>query len=68
MNKKTFQTQEFKDYLQQLIDAGKLDAFQEGIAKVVIEKGFEALSVKQRHVFLYMMEELDYTPSGTQEG
>lgn len=58
MNKKTFQTQEFKEYLQQLIDAGKLDAFQVGIARIVIEKGFDSLSVKQRHVFLYMMEEL----------
>lgn len=62
MDKKTFQTQEFKGYLQGLIDANKLDAFQEGIARVVIEKGFEALSVKQRHVFLFMMEELGVKP------
>lgn len=41
----------FKDFLQQVVDLGGLDDTAIGITKLVMDKGVECLSAKQKHVF-----------------
>ena len=40
-----------KDYLEKLIQSGDLNSMQIGIAKIVIDKGPDVLSDKQKYVF-----------------
>ena len=51
-----FNEEDFNGYLYQLIESGKLDSMQLGIAKLVIDKGYEILSPKQRKVFDHMID------------
>ena len=46
-----FNEEDFNGYLEQLIESGRLDLMQSGITKLVIDKGYDALSPKQRKVF-----------------
>lgn len=41
----------FKEFLQQVVDHGGLEGAALGIAKLVIDKGEQALSEKQQYVF-----------------
>lgn len=44
--------EDFNEFLQELIDSKRLsDPKEEGIAKLVIDKGFGSLSEKQKFVF-----------------
>ena len=60
-----YSEEDFGDFIQQLIDGQHFDSSkEEGIAKLVLDKGFEALSPKQQHVFeksisYYVTEECD---------
>ena len=51
-----FNEEDFNGYLEQLIESGRLDLMQSGITKLVIDKGYDALSPKQRKVFDYMID------------
>lgn len=50
--------QDFENYLSSLINMKGFDSTAEGIAKQVLDKGIEALSDKQYHVFeKYVMKD-----------
>jgi len=52
MDTKRFGEEDFNEFIQELIDNKRLnDSSEEGIAKLVIDKGFESLSSKQKFVF-----------------
>ena len=51
-----FNEEDFNGYLEQLIESGRLDLMQSGITKLVIDRGYDALSPKQRKVFDYMID------------
>lgn len=51
-----FNEEDFNEYLEQLIESGRLDSMESGITKLVIDKGYDALSPKQRKVFDYMID------------
>ena len=56
MNNDRFYEEDFNSFLQHMIDSKRLEPIQEGITKLVIDKGYDALSVKQKKVFDYMIE------------
>ncbi|MDD3386132.1 MAG: hypothetical protein PHN30_10515 [Bacteroidales bacterium] len=52
MDSSRYSEEDFNSFLQELIDTKRLsDSKEEGIASLVIDKGFEALSDKQKFVF-----------------
>jgi hypothetical protein len=52
MDTSRYSEEGFYDFLQELIENKRLsDAKEEGIAKLVIDKGFDSLSEKQKFVF-----------------
>lgn len=52
MEKRRYLEEDFNDFIQELIDGKRLnDTKEEGIAKHVIDKGFDTLSEKQKFVF-----------------
>ena len=48
---------DFKGFVQQLIDAGKIEPNEMGIAKRMLDKGYSSLSEKQKYVFDKMIKE-----------
>lgn len=42
---------EFRDFIQELIDGGELEDAVLGVAKLYVDKGEKALSSKQKYVF-----------------
>lgn len=56
MDKMRFLEDDFKGYLEQLIELGRLEPMQSGITKFVIDEGYDSLSPKQRKVFDYMVD------------
>jgi hypothetical protein len=52
MDKSRFLEEDFNDFLKELLDGQMLgDSAAEGITKLVIDKGYDSLSDKQRYVF-----------------
>jgi hypothetical protein len=52
MDKSRYLEEDFNDFVQPLLDNRNFnDAKEEGIAKLVIDQGYEALSEKQKFVF-----------------
>jgi hypothetical protein len=52
MDTSRYSEEGFESFLQELIENNRLsDSKEEGIAKLVIDKGFDALSEKQKFVF-----------------
>lgn len=47
MNSARFYEEDFSGFLQQLVDSKQLELMQEGITKLVIDKGYDILSKKQ---------------------
>lgn len=47
MNSARFYEEDFSGFLQQLVDSKQLEPMQEGITKLVIDKGYDILSEKQ---------------------
>ncbi|MEA4918159.1 hypothetical protein [Proteiniphilum sp.] len=56
MDQKRFIEEDFNGYLNQLIESHRLEPIQEGITKLVIDKGYDFLSIKQKKVFDYMID------------
>jgi hypothetical protein len=52
MREERFLEDDFSSYLQELIDMKALDGPALGITKQTIDKGFESLTPKQKHVFI----------------
>lgn len=51
MKTERFLDEEFKGYVQELINAGRLEDKELGIAKRMLDKGYDSLSDKQKFVF-----------------
>lgn len=52
MDTSRYSEEDFSGFIQELIDTKRLsDSKEEGIAKLVIDKGFDSLSDKQKFVF-----------------
>lgn len=52
MKRNIFEDEEgFKEFLRQLIASGRLNGTEAGIAKQVLEKGYNSLTKKQKYVF-----------------
>lgn len=56
MDSLRFNEEDFNEYLEQLIKSGRLNLMQAGITKLVIDKGYDVLSFRQRKVFDYMID------------
>jgi len=46
-----YQEDDFNGFLQELIKSDRLESKEEGITKLVLDKGYDALSQKQKYVF-----------------
>jgi hypothetical protein len=52
MNIKRFAEEDFNEFIEELINNKRLNnSSEEGIAKLVIDKGFDSISTKQKFVF-----------------
>ena len=52
LNRERYKEEDFKSFVEELLNRKRFnDSKEEGIAKLVIDKGFEALSEKQKFVF-----------------
>lgn len=61
MEQKRYSGEDFNDFIKELIDNKRLnDSKEEGIAKLVIDEGFENLSDKQKFVFEKAISEYVY--------
>ena len=56
MNSKICALDEFKGFLKQLVESGRLEGTELGIAKLVLDKGYGNLSPKQMKVFNRMID------------
>ncbi len=56
MNTERYHEDDFTSYLQDLITSKRLEDKEEGITKLYLDKGYDALSNKQRYVFDKMIE------------
>lgn len=56
MDSLRFYEEDLSGFLQQLVQSKQLESMQEGITKLVIDKGYDNLSVKQKSVFDYMID------------
>lgn len=56
MRKERFLEDDFEGFLQDLINSGRLDDKEAGIAKRVLDKGYDSLSDKQKYVFDKMID------------
>ena len=48
---------EFKGFVQDLINSGRVEGKEAGIAQFALDKGYETLSEKQKYVFDKMINE-----------
>lgn len=51
MNKEIFIEEDFEGFVQDLINSGRIEDKEAGIAKSMLDKGYESLSEKQKFVF-----------------
>jgi len=57
MKKERFLGEDFKVFVRDLIDSGRLEEKELGIAKRMLDKGYDTLSDKQRYVFDKIIED-----------
>jgi hypothetical protein len=57
MNSARYSEDGFNDYLKHLINDAELNDTQRGIASLVLDKGYDVLTDKQRYVFDKMIDE-----------
>lgn len=48
---------DFNGFLEELISSKRLEPKEEGITKLYLDKGYDAMSIKQRYVFDKMIED-----------
>lgn len=51
MKETRFLEDDFEGFVQDLINSGRLEEKEAGIAKRMLDKGYDSLSEKQRYVF-----------------
>ena len=52
-----YSEEEFEGYVQELIDVGRIDGKEAGIARLMLDKGYDSLSDKQKYVFDNMIKQ-----------
>ena len=57
MNKSRYNEEDFEGFLNDLINSGRVDSMQAGIAKYMMDHGYDSLSEKQKYVFDRMIAE-----------
>ena len=55
MKKDRYNEEDFNSFIEQLIESGRIEGMEAGIAKYMIDHGYEALSAKQKHVVDHMI-------------
>lgn len=56
MKKERYNEEDFEGFVQDLIQSGRIEGKEAGIAKQMIDKGYGSLTEKQRYVFDKMIE------------
>ena len=56
MTNERYNEEDFEGFVQQLIDSGRIEGKEAGIAKLMLDKGYDALSQKQKYVFDKMID------------
>ena len=51
MGKNRYEEDDFEGFVQDLINSGRLDDKETGISKLMLDKGYDSLSEKQKYVF-----------------
>lgn len=51
MRKERYEEEDFEGFVQDLIKSGRLDDKEIGISKLMLDKGYDSLSEKQKYVF-----------------
>lgn len=51
MNVNRYNEEDFEGFVEGLINSGRIEGKEAGIAKRMLDKGYEALSDKQRYIF-----------------
>lgn len=57
MNKYRYNEEYFEGFVSDLISSGRIEGKNEGIAKYMIDHGYDALSEKQKYVFDRMIND-----------
>lgn len=57
MNVIRYNEDDFECFVQDLISTGRIEGKEAGIAKLMLDKGYDFLSDKQKHVFDKMISE-----------
>lgn len=52
-----YNEEDFEGFVQDLISTGRIEGKEAGIAKLMLDKGYDALSDKQKYVFDKMINE-----------
>lgn len=51
MRKEKYNEEGFSAFVEELIDSNRLEGMEAGIAKLMLDKGYDSLSEKQRYIF-----------------
>lgn len=51
MRKKKYNEEGLSAFVEELIDSNRLEGMEAGIAKLMLDKGYDSLSEKQRYIF-----------------
>ena len=57
MDRNLFYDDEFEGFVEDLINSGRIEDKELGIAKRMLDKGYDSLSVKQKYVFDKMIRD-----------
>ena len=57
MKAKRYNEEDFEGFVEDLINSGRIEGKEAGIAKLMLDKGYDALSDKQMYVFDKMIKE-----------
>lgn len=57
MNINRYNEEDFEGFVEGLINSGRIEGKEAGIAKRMLDKGYEALSDKQRYIFDKMIKD-----------
>lgn len=51
MRKEKYNEEDLSAFVEELIDSNRLEGMEAGIAKLMLDKGYDSLSEKQRYIF-----------------
>ena len=57
MKEKIYKEEDFEGFVEDLINYGRIEGKEAGIAKLMLDKGYDALSEKQKYIFDKMIGE-----------